>query len=113
MVVKLLIAVNLIFLISCGNNNEQTMNTIKLKEGTVTSVNGEDIGCANIMEDTYELSDGTKKEGLTGQLFFKSSDTNYTVGEGSEINIKEKNYRVKEVKKGAGSESGFVILLEQ
>jgi len=48
------------------------------------------------MTRTFELPDGSTKEGLSARLFFPD-DSNLVVGVGSVFKVKEKQYEVLEI----------------
>ena len=53
-----------------------------LKESAQTSLNGQDVGCANLGLRDYTGSDGVEREGMTAQLAL-AEETWVVVGEGS------------------------------
>lgn len=84
---------------------------IVIKETTVGTVAGESVGCANIMEDSFRLSDGTVKNGLTAELHLMKENKKFTVGTGSRIDIGGKSYKVTEVQEASGEKKfGYVVL---
>ena len=71
-----------------------------LEETTQLSLNGEEVGCANIATRTYSGADGVEREGVTAQLSLASTGTWVVVGEGSEFQAGGKTWRVLSVTEG-------------
>ncbi len=112
----LILALAIIFMDNSCISNDKVSNAMEilLKETTVTFVGDEKVGCANIRKDGYILPNGIHKEGLTVQLVYLSTEKRERVGEGSEIQIQDKTFRVKEIgKRYKGKSFGYVIIISQ
>lgn len=82
----------------------------EIKETTVGDLNGEQVGVGNIWEDSYTLTDGTSRTGLTAQLFILSNDEDVIVGKGSVFTVGETDWLVVAVEKPDDNKLGKVIL---
>lgn len=68
---------------------------VEIKETTVGSLDGVDVGVGNIWEREYTLPDGTSRSGPTAQLFIESE--RLIVGKGSAIAVGESRWEVVDV----------------
>jgi hypothetical protein len=76
-----------------------------LKETTMASLGGMNVGTANIGESTYELPGGGSQHGLTAQLFLSEGDEDsqtVVVGAGSRLQLGAETWEVVAVTKEPG-----------
>lgn len=83
---------------------------IHVKEATVAELAGTRVGCGNVWERTYLLPDGTKRRGLTAQLFVRGGNR-LIVGAGSEFRLPTGRWRVRSVDRA--HEGYGVVTLER
>lgn len=92
-----------------------TEETERIEETTVGSIRGWTVTVANIGKDRWRGKDGVEREGITAQIGVydeKGAERALgTVGEGAELTIAGRTWRVARIqKKASASDNGWVEL---
>ncbi len=89
---------------------------IAIQETTAATIDGWKVTVGNIMTDDWTGPDGSPQHGLTAEIGLyderKAARGKHTLGEGGQLEIKGKPWRVTLVRAGAGGENGAVQLAE-
>ncbi len=89
---------------------------IAIQETTAATIDGWKVTVGNIMIDDWTGPDGSPRRGLTAEIGVyderKAARGKLTLGEGGQLEIKGKKWRVTLVRAGAGGGNGVVQLTE-
>lgn len=83
--------------------------TIELRETTVRTVGGVQVGVGNILVDDYQAADGSSRHGLTARLH-PEDGSRLVVGAGSVVALGDRRWEVVDVVSGGDEGLGTVTL---
>lgn len=103
-----------------GYQREGTMQNkvrmVSIEETTIATIDGWRITVGNIMKGRWRLPNGTEREGISAEVGIYDENRvekgEWTVGEGTVINISGKQWLVTRVNRGKGRENGSIDLMQ-